>query len=1295
MQASNPPSDNSKIDVLIASYLEAIERGELPDRQRLLAAHPEDAESLAIFFANLDKIEATKLHERYATDMTFVPQHEPKPGAIFGGRYKLLENIGEGGMGSVWVAEQLQPVKRRVAIKLVKAGMDSKQVLARFEAERQALAIMDHPNIAKVFDGGISEQGRPYFVMEYVKGMPFTEYCDKARLSLKERLNLFIPVCQAVQHAHHKGIVHRDLKPSNILICLYDGKPIPKVIDFGLAKAMHQSLTDQSIYTGHGIMVGTPLYMSPEQAEHNNLDVDTRTDIYSLGVVLYELLVGTTPLERQQLQKAAFEEVLRLIKEVEPPRPSLRLSTSASLGSIAAQRSIDPKQLSRSLAGDLDWIVMKSLEKERSRRYETAAGLARDIERFLNDDAVEACPPSRAYQLKKFLKKHRGQVITAIVIFFALIVGITGATWGWLRASTAELAASNSERKALNALVDVTQERDAKEVQRQLAEAAKLAESEQRNNAERQLANGLLRPIGFGEEPNATELRCFADWSGISDARLKIRILEVALEDPEVALRVARRAERVIQSSVGLSPTRRSLAIRLLSARQRDLQADPRIRVAAAWLAFELASTDIPALPESLTWLSKPGASGPNPRSEYKETEYKEFVEFMNGRVETLTSEQINLAWDGLISILELLEQLELKWNERNFTYDATEDGLVALVPKLSPEKIKQGGNALINILEKSKDEFALKAASSILAVLAPKLSPDQITHGWDAMIGIFEKDTTSDMSTHALPAAAKGVEAFAPRLRSDQILHGWNAIVSKAPSIVSGAGDGLVALSQKLPPEEIMRAWDVFLRLAEKSTNPSTSSVAGNGLVALTPKLTSEQISQAWDALVRIVENPEHVYSARAAGVGLVSLAPKLSPEQAARRGDAFILFLEKLRDDYAMVHDHDAMSSAAAGLVALAPKLSPEQIARTGDALIDILPITGDKFSSYYTANQLLIHAPNLSPEQIRRGGDTVIQILEKAEDDIAVNKALIVLVALAPKLSHEQITKSIDALLGIFQNGPHQNPHNFKVVSNAARGLVALAPQLNPEQLMRTWDVLFGVLQETMMDDQTLGAAANCLVAITPQLIPDQIMRNRDALFGVLETSDSCFTLGAAGNCLVALTPMLSPDTRIRTAELFVRTLKRENGRCLTEQLLAVMKHLDLPTQDRIATEVMSILLDDQTWSADVTLIGLNPFWPGAMAMINGKSLASMLQHPSITGPLRDAMLQRFEELVLHDGQHVFLTLKEPNAKVQTSDPTKQHPVPPRQFHNLHDASDWIQKNWPGFDLEATYPVTWRGK
>lgn len=383
-----------------------------------------------------------------------------QPGIMIAGRYKLLEAIGEGGMGTVWVAEQSQPVRRKVALKLVKPGMDSKQVIARFDAERQALALMDHPNIAKVFDGGVTDQGRPFFAMELVKGMPLTEYCDAMRLSLEERLKLLVPICQAVQHAHQKGIIHRDLKPSNVLICLYDGKPVPKVIDFGLAKAMHQPLTEQTLHTGFGLMIGTPLYMSPEQAEHNNLDVDTRTDVYSLGVMLYELLTGSTPLEKAQLKEAALTEILRLIKEVDPPMPSTRVSSSASLPSIAAQRQLDPRLLSRTICGDLDWIVMKALDKDRNRRYETANALARDIQRFLACKPVEACPPSTAYRLKKYYAKNRTAILTASTFAVLLVASAVLSSWQAIRATRSERAAIDAKLAEQHQRTQAEQQRD-------------------------------------------------------------------------------------------------------------------------------------------------------------------------------------------------------------------------------------------------------------------------------------------------------------------------------------------------------------------------------------------------------------------------------------------------------------------------------------------------------------------------------------------------------------------------------------------------------------------------------------------------------------------------------------------------------------------------------------------------------------------------------------------------------------------------------------------------------------------
>ncbi len=366
----------------------------------------------------------------------------PVAGALIVGKYKLLQQIGEGGMGSVWMADQTEPVKRRVAVKLIRVERgSSKTILSRFEAERQAIALMDHPNIAKLLDAGTTEAGQPYFVMELVKGVPLTEYCDTHKLDIPERLNLFMQICSAVQHAHQKGIIHRDLKPTNILVESHDSKPVPKVIDFGLAKATSgMQLTEHTLFTAFGHVMGTPQYMAPEQAKFNAVDVDTRADIYALGVILYELLTGSTPIARDTIKKAAFDEMLKLIREQEAPRPSSRLSVAGTSPNVAANRQMEPTKLGRFVKGELDWIVLKALSKERDRRYETATGFARDIQRFLNHEPVTAGPPSTSYRLRKFVRRNRVQVVAASVVVFVLLGGIAGTTFGLIRANRAAAA---------------------------------------------------------------------------------------------------------------------------------------------------------------------------------------------------------------------------------------------------------------------------------------------------------------------------------------------------------------------------------------------------------------------------------------------------------------------------------------------------------------------------------------------------------------------------------------------------------------------------------------------------------------------------------------------------------------------------------------------------------------------------------------------------------------------------------------------------------------------------------------
>ena len=781
-----------------------------------------------------------------------------------------MEQIGEGGFGLVFVAEQQQPIRRKVALKIIKPGMDTRDVIARFEAERQALALMDHPNIARVLDAGTTDSGRPYFVMELVRGIPITDYCDQNQLTPRERLELFVPVCNAVQHAHQKGIIHRDIKPSNVLVTLHDGRPVVKVIDFGVAKALHQPLTETTIYTRFAQMIGTPLYMSPEQAEMSGLDIDTRTDIYSLGV----LLVRTPHRHDAVRQAAPGQGGLRRAAQDHPRGRAAQAEHAPepvddSLPSIAAQRKTEPAKLSKMFHGDLDWIAMKALEKDRTRRYETANAFAADVLRYLNDEPVEASPPSTSYRLRKFARKHRAALATASLFAMVLVVGTVVSIWQAVRATQAEAEmekASNERFYALGVASTATKIADDRLAE---AEAERKNAERQRDRAEQQFATGLLRPIGYSDRvTDPAELHSYVDGFAIPNSSLKLRVLEIAFDNPESALRVARRAERVIQSCVGLSPIRRAQAIKLVSSKQCDLKADPRIRVGACWLALELGSANLPAWTESCKWLSDP-----------KNRSIKRFDEFLKTAASRSDPQQIaQMSLDPLIEIIEKPSDDSVQWSLC--------DGIRQLATRFQPAQTKRAWDALISLQEKTTGPNVDTAANAALVALAPRLELVELKRIADALIEKLEESTDSGV----LYAANRGLTVVGPRLELGQERRAADAVIgflkqSSDIQVLATANRALTALAPRLEPAQITRAADALISILQKPIDADVFSTSMNTLKVLTARLEPAQIKRVGDLLIGIVEKSTGPDALNEVNSPLTVLAARMEPRKSIAR--------------------------------------------------------------------------------------------------------------------------------------------------------------------------------------------------------------------------------------------------------------------------------------------------------------------------------------------------------------------------------------------------------------------------
>ncbi|MGL6072719.1 MAG: serine/threonine-protein kinase [Fimbriiglobus sp.] len=1233
--------------------------------------------------------------------------HEPvgAAGQVVAGKYKLLDNIGEGGMGSVWRAQQTVPIKRLVAIKLIKAGMDSKGVLARFEAERQALAVMDHPNIAKILDGGLHEN-RPFFVMELVKGVPITTFCDIRKLNPRERLGLFLPVCGAIQHAHMKGIIHRDIKPSNVIVALYDDKPIPKVIDFGIAKATGGSLTDASYMTAFGGVVGTPQYMSPEQASLNNLDIDTRSDVYSLGVLLYELLAGSPPFAREDLEKAGLLEILRVVREEDPPRPSAKLSTAGGLPLLSGNRGMDPDKLTGLLRRELDWIVMKSLEKQRERRYESANSFAQDIERYLSGEAVEAVPPSLSYRMRKFIRKNKSFVIAASTVTGVLTIGIAGTTYGLIRA---EQEAERANEEAANATTA-------------------------RNEAEMTLIRSIFRPIGYNTSTiDTAEHFAFVELSSQPQDRIKLLCLEQALQDGELALRVARRSEYFMQAVVGTSAKRRQEALVICRKAQADTQADPRIRLCATWLAAELGEVDIPSLHRHFETLKK----------QKKLWDWENFVDRLPRLIRP--DQEVEL-WESLIGWLG---------NAIIPTYDNSRDGmqtaLIEMAHRAEPEMARAATKKLLARLQQTPPkEYSNRAIGRCLDVMKASVDPDP--QAFSRFVGMVSSSTNEETST----AARYGMEALAPKLdvtESQKVFTTLVGILNTTTNkhSVWAIADCLNTLAPRLNAAASRVQFEELLKVLAKPINGESSDAAVSVLISLAPNLDSGYATGQFESLlnefVGSAQNENLIAKARV----LPALTSKLPPDLAQKSFETLVLHVSKQTT-------YDPAFAAGNVIVALIAKLDSSKAAVHFDLLLDNI-----RKSTFQNANilsdALARLAPKTDEKRAKLAFDVLFASMTMQDKNTRTNETSEAILAMVPRLSASDSQLVYDELFTRFANHSSVETTHRYVYNELSYIMVAFLPRIDATKYFTKY---LEILKKTP-DRDAVRIAKLHLELLAPLLPPEIAQQQFDELSdGVNKSRTDGWERDTVG-AITALSLRFDDEKTLDgLVSLLSKTTSSDELNSIGQNIVRIAPKLDSASAQKRYEVLADIFRKDPNWYAQLAVAPglralayrleakqceaywsrldhseeLEVYWPQYMALapclpaqnrsrlcqelitkyfksfrlstsgtLNEENFAAILHHcdsvpfivnllkqPDAVGDNRKIILRRLEELVFPDA--IYDKFHKTEEQHMVIGGIALHPgvtqgrwLKPK-FRTTHDAAQWIAAHHPELDLQRPF-------